>query len=317
MDYGQLLRDAWNVVWYNKFLLILGFLAALGTGVSSSNNNISYRVNAGEIPPGFGGRVDLFLAHFAPLLIGLMCLALFIGIAFWLIRLTAQAGLISAADRLERGEKVTLGQALRGGLGKLGRMIGIYLILYGPFLLLALVMVVLVLALVGTAIGFEFADMGQELGPLLASLGIGVACVVLLLCAMLPLLAVVTIFLPFAQRAAVLEDMSVTDSLRRAWWVMRNNPADVIILVLLFLVIGIVYGVAVGIVLVPLMALLFVPSVIELVAGGTLGIGNVLALIIGGLALGLLAALLNAFWTSYRSTAMTLAYRRLVQKSPK
>ncbi|MGD8857506.1 MAG: hypothetical protein PVG33_14325, partial [Chloroflexota bacterium] len=135
MDYGQLLRDAWYVVWNNKFLLILGFLAALGSGVSSGNNNVSYNLNADEIPPAFGERVDIFLAHFAPIVIGLMCLVVFVGVLFWLIRLTAQAGLISAADRLHNGEKVTLVEALRSGLGKLGRMIGVYLILYGPFLL--------------------------------------------------------------------------------------------------------------------------------------------------------------------------------------
>jgi hypothetical protein len=56
--------------------------------------------------------------------------------------------------------------------------------------------------------------------------------------------------------------------------------------------------------------------VIGLVVDGTLGIGNVLALILGGVAIGLLAAVLNAFWTSYRSTAMTLAYRQLAEKSP-
>ncbi|MFN2223424.1 MAG: hypothetical protein ACK2UH_12780 [Candidatus Promineifilaceae bacterium] len=316
MDYGQLLRDAWYVVWNNKFLLILGFLAALGSGVSSGNNNVSYNLNADEIPPAFGERVDIFLAHFAPIVIGLMCLVVFVGVLFWLIRLTAQAGLISAADRLHNGEKVTLVEALRSGLSKLGRMIGIYLILYGPFLLLAFIMAVLVLALVGTAIGFEFADWGQEFVPWMASFGIGIACVALLLCALIPLMMVVTIILPFAQRAAVLEDMSVTDSLRRAWWVIKSNPADVIILVLLFVVVGIVYSVAVGIVLVPLIALLFVPMVIGLVVDGTLGIGNVLALILGGVAIGLLAAVLNAFWTSYRSTAMTLAYRQLAEKSP-
>jgi hypothetical protein len=316
MDYGQLLRDAWDVVWRNKFLWILGFLAALGTGVGSSGNNFSYNVNADEIPPAFGQRVDIFLAHFAPLLIGLMCLAVFIGIFFWLVRLTAQAGLITAVGRLHGGEKVTLVQALRSGVGKLGRMIGIYLILYGPFLLLALILAVLVLVLVGTAIGFQFADMSQALEPVLASLGIGVACLTLVLCALVPLLVVATIFLPFAQRAAVLEDYGVTGSLRRAWWVIKNNPADVIILVLMFVVIGIVYGVAVGIVVVPLMALLFVPMTIEFVVAGTLGIGNVLALVFGGLAIGLLAAMLNAFWTSYRSTAMTLAYQQLAQKSP-
>lgn len=316
MDYGQLLRDSWHVVWNNKFLLILGFLAALGSGVSSNNSNVTYSMNVDELPPGFAGQLDLFLAHFAPLVTGLICLAIFLGILFWLIRLTAQAGLISAADRLSNGEKVSLGEALGAGLGKLGRMIGIYVLLYGPFILLGIIMAGLAVVLTGMAIGFEFADVTQEFEALLASMGIAIACLALLLCALIPLIMLATIILPFAQRAAVLEDLGATASLGRAWWVMRKNPAEVIILVLLFVAIGIGYGIAVAIVMVPLMALLFVPMVIGFVSDGTFGYSNVFALVCGGLALGLLGAFLNALWTSYRSTAMTLAYRQLVQKSP-
>jgi hypothetical protein len=312
MDYGQLLKDAWRVVWDHKFLLVLGFLAALGAGAGSSGNTASYNFSADDIPPGFGGRVDLFWVHFAPLITGLICLAIFLGMLLWLVRLTAQAGLISAADRLYDGEKVTLGQALRSGLGKLGRMAGISLLLYGPFILVALVLVIAVLALVGSAIGYSFANV-SELDTVVASLGLGVACLALLLCAMLPLLLVATILLPFAQRAAVLEDMGATASLGRAWQVIRSNPAEVAILILLFVAIGFVYGAAVAIVVVPLMALLFMPMVIGLVVDGTLGATNVVALVFGGLAIGFLGALLNALWTSYRSTAMTLAYRQLAK----
>lgn len=316
MDYGKILKDAWQVVWNNKFLLILGFLAALGSASSGGGSNFSYNFSGEEVPPGFAGQLDVFLAAFAPLVVGLICVGIFLAVLFWLIRLAAQAGLISAADRLSAGEKVTLGEALGAGLGKLGRMIGIYLLLYGPFLLLGIILGGLALVLAGTAIGFEFANLSAEAEPILASMGIVIACVALLLCALIPLLLVVTIVLPFAQRAAVMEDLGVTASLGRAWWVMKNNPAEVIILVLLFVAMGIAYGIIVAVVMVPLMALLFVPMIIGLVVDGSLGFGNVLALLCGGLALGILGAFLNALWTTYRSTAMTLAYRQLLQKTP-
>jgi hypothetical protein len=316
MDYGQLLTDAWQVVWNNKFLLIIGFLAALGSGSSSSGNNASFNFGDNDIPPGFGEKADVFLAHFAPFIVGMICLALFIAIVFWLIRLTAQAGLISAADRLSAGEKVSLGEALGAGLGKLGRMIGIYLLLYGPFIFLAVILLGSALLLAGTAIGFEFANATEGLEPIWASFGIVITCVALLFCILLPLLLVVTIILPFAQRAAVLEDKGVTASLGRAWWVIRNNLGDTVILVVMFVVMGIVYGIVVAIVLVPLTGLLFLPMLIGMIADSSAGAGNFVALVCGGLGIGLLAAFLNSLWTTYRSTAMTLAYRQLVQKSP-
>jgi hypothetical protein len=278
MDYGQLLRDSWQIVWRNKFLLILGFLAALGgsSGVGSSNSNIGF--SGDEIPPDFAERADVFLALFAPFLLGLVCLGILVAIVFWLIRLTAQAGLISAAARLEDGEKVSLGEALGAGLGKLGRMIGITLLLYGPFILLGLILAALAVLIAGAAIGYELSNASEALEPILASLAIVIACVALLFCILLPLILLVSIFLPFAQRAAVLEDLGVTASIGRAWRVITGNLAEAVILVLLLV--------------------------------------NFFALLCGGIGVALLAAFLNALLTTYRSTVMTLAYRRLVEKTP-
>jgi len=315
MDFGQLLQDAWQIVWKHKFLLVLGFLAALGSGTTSSSN-FSYNFGTDEFSPQFVDQLDLFWAAFAPLVMGLICLGIFLAILFWLIRLTAQAGLISAADRISGGEKVSLGQALGAGIGKLGRMIGIYLMLYGPFILLAIVLVILSILLIGAAVGYELSNAADALEPVLASIGIVIACVALLFCLLIPLLAVVTIILPFAQRAAVLEDMGVTASLGRAWWVIKNNLGEVAILVLLMVAMGIGFGIVVSIIMLPLMALLFVPTVVGIVADGTLGASNIAAVVCGGLALGILGAFLNALWTTYRSTTMTLAYRQLLEKSP-
>ena len=51
MDYGNLLKRSWDIVWHNKFLFILGFLAALGSGGSSPNgNNANYTFDASDMP---------------------------------------------------------------------------------------------------------------------------------------------------------------------------------------------------------------------------------------------------------------------------
>lgn len=317
MDYGQLLTDAWQIVWKNKFLFILGFLAALGATGGSGGNNLSYTFNPEDLPPGFESSFELFLDQYAAILSGLFCLIFLLIIAFWLIRLTAQAGLISAAARLADGEKVSLGDALGAGFSKLGRMIGIYLILYSPFILLGILLVVLALVLAGAAIGYELSNAAATFEPILASVSIIIACLSLLCCVLLPLLAAATIILPFAQRAAVLEDYGVTASIGRAWRVIRANLGEVAILVLLFLAISIGYGFAVAMIMVPLTFLAAVPAFTSLVIDGTFGAGNFFALLCGSLAIGLLAALLNALWTTYRSATMTLAYRRLVEKAPK
>lgn len=45
MDYGQLLRRTWNVVWAHKFLILLGVLVALRSVGSSSGINASTQGN--------------------------------------------------------------------------------------------------------------------------------------------------------------------------------------------------------------------------------------------------------------------------------
>src|SRR5574341_1614533 len=38
MDYGAILQRAWEIVWNNKFLILLGVLVAFSTGGGSSGN---------------------------------------------------------------------------------------------------------------------------------------------------------------------------------------------------------------------------------------------------------------------------------------
>ena len=43
MDYGQLFRRGWEIVWQNKYLFVLGFLAALGAG-GNGGSGINYDI---------------------------------------------------------------------------------------------------------------------------------------------------------------------------------------------------------------------------------------------------------------------------------
>ena len=68
-----------------------------------------------------------------------------------------------------------------------------------------------------------------------------------------------TVLYPFAQRAAVLEDMGVIESIGRGWQVIKENLGEVIILLLLFLLLGLLVGLATLAVFIPLAALFFAP----------------------------------------------------------
>lgn len=320
MDYGSLLSRSWNIVWNNKFLFVLGFLAALGSGGSSGGgggSNSGFRGSSSSdfnLPPDTIANMQSFLAQYGALMLGLVCFFFVLGIVLWLVRLTAQTGLIDAVSRIDAGEKVTFGDAFAAGTSKLGRMVGVNLLMFGPFVLLALLSAGIFLGTAGTA--FYKGTVGDgNVDSLFAGMGIFAVCFGLLACLLLPVLLVVTIVYPFAQRGAVLRDLSVMDSVRHGWQVVRANLGEVFILAILFLVIGAVFGVVTLIVLIPGAVLIFIPAVISIFTRGiSIGLLEIGYLVMGGICLALLAAAVNSVLTAFRSTAVTLAYQEFSSK---
>ena len=55
MDYGRILNRAWHIVWEHKFLIILGVLVALGSGLgSSTSSGTNLQYTAGSPSTEFG-----------------------------------------------------------------------------------------------------------------------------------------------------------------------------------------------------------------------------------------------------------------------
>ncbi|MGD8625502.1 MAG: hypothetical protein PVJ34_13270, partial [Anaerolineae bacterium] len=73
MDYGNVLNQAWEIIWKHKYLIILGLLVALtsglGSGTSSSTN---WQLDGETQAPAFGTPPgDAFQAPAIPLALGL------------------------------------------------------------------------------------------------------------------------------------------------------------------------------------------------------------------------------------------------------
>jgi hypothetical protein len=61
----------------------------------------------------------------------------------------------------------------------------------------------------------------------------------------------------------------------------------------------------------------FIPGILRIVGSpGSIGVIEVLLLGVGGLVVGLLAAVLNSILISFRSTAVTLVYQQFTGKQP-
>ncbi len=318
MDYSNLLKRSWNIVWNNKFLFVLGFLAALGSGRygGSGGNNSGYNFGPGNDPSMFLDEFQTFWMRYGALVIGIICAGIFVSLILWLVRLVAQAGMIDAVSRIEAGENVSFGQAFSAGTAKLGRMVGLNVVMYGPFTLLGLLAFGVGMAVFGTAIASELSGAGsgdvEAIFGVLGIFGIIGAC---LACIFVPLMIVVTAVYPFAQRGAILQDLGVVDSIRHGWQIVKDNISDVILLIILFLVLGFVFGLISLVVLLPFAFVALGPGIFSVIASeGAFGVGQVALLAGGGICIGLVGAAVSSIVTAYRSTAVTLAYQEFISK---
>lgn len=240
MEYGKLMSRSANIVWQNKFLIILGFLAALGSGLNSGGGgggggNGGNGGATGQFPE-FG---DEFAALAAGAIIALVCLFILIALVLWAISTIARGGLIASVDTIESGQKSSFRQGWSAGWHKGWTLLGIGILPAIP----GMIMFVIGLLALG-AYGGIFALLGEGLTPSAGWAGLG-AIAVVLLCIIAPIVLALSILRNFAERACMLEDLGVIDSYSRGWRVLTGNLGEAIILfilqILLFLVLGILF----------------------------------------------------------------------------
>jgi hypothetical protein len=296
MDYGAVLSRAWEITWRWKVLWILGFLAALGNGVSTGNP--SYTMDTSDW--GYTFHRPWIPPRIIALLIGIACLVLFIGIALWVLSVIARGGLIAGVQQVEDGGATTFGQAWRLGVRRFWTLFGISVLAAIPVLILFVLGIILLVAtLAASSAGFS--------GP---PRGLGIAGAILfggVFCGGAVLLAIVLAQIRiYAERAAILEDLDWIEAFKRGWQVLKENLGPTILFWLIFLAIGLVF---VGGVVASLAAVLapFIAIFSRMQPGFWLAV----PLCFGGLLGALLFALLGSIVETFGSATWTLAYREL------
>lgn len=319
MDYGNLLRRSWDIVWKNKFMFLLGFLAALGSGGgggnSASSSNFRISDNDMQLPPEMVENISRYWRELGGVVLAVICLLFILGIVLWLVRLVAQTGLIDAASRIDDGGTSSFGAAMRVGASKLTSMAGLNLLMFGPFILFGLIAAGVAIAFFGPVFG-ELLRGNPDPNFNVGAFGVVGACLGVIGCLMVPLALIVNVIYPFAQRGLVLRNLGIVDSIRHGWQVVKENVGDVILIIVIFLVIGFLFGLASLIVLLPFAFLAFGPAVFSMIQRGMIEARDIIFMVGGGICLGLVAAVVNSILISYRSTAVTLAYKWFVGKQP-
>jgi hypothetical protein len=226
VDYGALIRDAWQTTWRHRFLWILGLFAGGAVGVSSAGGGGDR--TGGQWPAGPGeveriapaGRlaeeVGRWAAANGAVLAGAVLVALLLGLALLVVSVIAQGGMAEATVDLAAGRPSSLAVAWGAGRRLFWRYAGLYLLLAGAAIAAAAVVaVVTVVALVPVAAAASVA-------PALADLAIVVVAPLAL--AVIAAAIALSIVVAYAQRAVYAEDAGPAAALRAGWRVLREHP---------------------------------------------------------------------------------------------
>lgn len=239
MDYGNLFSRAWDIIWKNKFLILLGVLVALGGSSGNGGNQFRYvfqdgNFNWNDMPQyDYGAPFqDLDLSILA--IVGILALTvvlMVVGLALWVAGTMARGGLISAVNDIETESPTNFSDAFKAGWNKGWRLLGIDLVPAIPGFFLFIGSIITILAYGG------FIDMMNGEWPFV---GMGPFLPLLLLfCLLLPIILFLSLMRTFANRACMLEDLGVISSYRRGFEVLADNLGTALILFLIQIAISI------------------------------------------------------------------------------
>jgi hypothetical protein len=282
MDYGNILSRAWQITWKHKVLWIFGIFVALSSGGGSFNgsggggNGGSGGGGGGNFPqPDMPPQLREFLNSPAlPIaIIALICLALIIALAIFLMGVASTGALIGGIDLAESTGAVTFSQAWAIGTSNFLKILGLKI----------------GVGIIGAVAIFA-----------------GIICCPLL-CLVVPGSIALQVIAEFASFAIVLDKEGVIESIQKGFNVLKNNFTSVLVLGLILFGIGIAYGLVIAI---PILVA-FAPAIIA-VMGSTREPNMMLigATALMFLCLIPILIIVGGVYTTWQTAAWQIAYRQ-------
>jgi hypothetical protein len=310
MDYGRIIKDAWNLTWRFRFLWLLGFFVG-GGGASGFGANSGYRYQSGgtpQMPPGTNRAFESFVAWVqanAGLLIALAIVLLLIMLIFAVVSFIAQGGLTRASADLYRGIPVSSAEAWRYGLRFAWRYVGLFFlqVLIGIVIAVSIGIMIAILA----AVAYVFGDAGR-----IIALIVGVVLTIVGTISLIVFGVGFGLTVTYAKRAIAILDLGVFDSLRRGFDVLRANVGSSLLLWLISIGLGIAAAIIVSLVLIVVLVPLALLGVVFYAIGSGLSTGFAIYMVIAVLvfiaAACAVGAIVNTFFWHY----WTIAFLRLI-----
>src|SRR5512136_1813143 len=132
MDFGYVLKRAWEIIWKFKILWIFGILASCGQASGSGGSNSGFRFSGQDNTAGF--QVQQYFNQHPGLTTFLIILAIIIIVILVVLAIllgtVGRVGLIRGTLKAEQGaSKLTFGELWREGLKYFWRVFGLNLLI--------------------------------------------------------------------------------------------------------------------------------------------------------------------------------------------
>lgn len=277
MDYGGLVKRALDIMWKFKYLWIFGFFLEFGTGGGGWIGNLPEKIKM-RVGDFIGGG---FLEGALLGVIVLLVLAgLVVFVAFLIMYIISQGGLIHCVSRIEAGENSTLRDGWNAGVKNFWRILGIS--------------IMILIFILGTAL----VTLAPFILLLFAFKALGLISAIILFPLFLVFFLALLLIDLYATRTCIIEGKGVFDSLTGGWEMLKNNLIESLVVGLIGIGSTMVY--VLGFVIAGLfLALPFI----------ALGLINLFLGIFLGVVVGLIyIGVLSAIWGTYIDSLWTLAY---------
>lgn len=314
MDFGEILSKAWKIIWKYKILWVFGILASFGQssgggngGGGSSNYNTSggsdFNFDTNNLPnlsPNTQQLLDQVSGTAIWIIVLIILALLVISLVFWALSIVGKTGLVLGTHKGDQGvERMSFGELWSGSMHYFWRVLLFNLVAgIALFILMLIILVPSVLVAIGT-------------------MGIGLMCLIPLLCLLVPAMLLVNIVLEQGTIAIILEDIGIMDAFQRGWMVFKQNFWN---MVLMAVILGVMSGVIGFVISLPLIVAIL-PGMIGAFSSISSGSLDTAALMTGGLiSLGLCCLIypvvlfINGVLVAYVQSAWTLTYMRLTNR---
>jgi hypothetical protein len=144
------------------------------------------------------------------------------------------------------------------------------------------------------------------------TIGIGLICLIPLICLLIPAFWVLATFVEMANVAVVVEDLNIIDGIKRGWEVFKDNLGSMVLMGLVLVLGGFIVGMIIALPLIITMIPLMI-SVIAYASGDSSAFAGTGAIISGLCCMGYFPVLivLSGIMRAYISSAWTLTFLRL------